>query len=114
MAVRMSVPSLLWPVVIPLHPSVRPTGCPTSAQGNESERPLYTVLEQRAAPIAPGTLLGTDHVYVIPGQEKGGAAGGAPGAAQLRKGIPGGAKWVGHPSSPAGSCAAEPSQPLFL
>lgn len=30
-------------------------------------RPLYQVLEQKAVPIAPGTIMGTDHVYVIPG-----------------------------------------------
>jgi hypothetical protein len=58
---------------------------PTCLQGNESaepQRPLYTVLEQRAAPLAPGTLLGTDHVYVIPGTQTAekGAGGGAGGA----------------------------------
>jgi len=31
---------------------------------------LYQVLEQKQAPLAPGTLLGTDHVYVMPGQQQ--------------------------------------------
>uniref|UniRef100_A0A7S0RWY4 PSP proline-rich domain-containing protein n=1 Tax=Chlamydomonas leiostraca TaxID=1034604 RepID=A0A7S0RWY4_9CHLO len=41
-------------------------------KGAESSEPrqLYQVLEQKAAPIGQATLLGTDHVYVIPGQEK--------------------------------------------
>lgn len=41
-------------------------------KGAESSEPrqLYQVLEQKAAPIGQTTLLGTDHVYVIPGQEK--------------------------------------------
>ncbi len=27
-------------------------------------------MEQRQVPIAPGVLMGTDHVYVVPGAEK--------------------------------------------
>ncbi|KAF5840669.1 hypothetical protein DUNSADRAFT_15912 [Dunaliella salina] len=56
-------------------------------KGHETEQPqLYQVLEQRQAPLAPGTLLGTDHVYVLPGQQKkGGVVSSVPG----RPGAPG-------------------------
>jgi len=55
-----------------------------SVAGTESAMApqLYTVLEQRKAAVAQGTLMGTEHVYVIPGQEqkkkKPGVPGGAP------------------------------------
>jgi splicing factor 3B subunit 2 len=35
-------------------------------------QPLYRVLETRKAEVGSGTLLGTDHVYVVPGAEGGG------------------------------------------
>mmetsp|Transcript_20111 Transcript_20111/g.34621 ORF Transcript_20111/g.34621 Transcript_20111/m.34621 type:complete len:627 (-) Transcript_20111:353-2233(-) len=40
-------------------------------KGNESNEPrqLYQVLEQKAVPIGQNTLLGTDHIYVMPGAE---------------------------------------------
>jgi splicing factor 3B subunit 2 len=31
---------------------------------------LFTVLEQRKAAVGQSTLMGTEHVYVIPGQEQ--------------------------------------------
>lgn len=37
------------------------------------------VLEQKAAPIGQNTILGTDHIYVMPGAE----------GAKGKKGIPG-------------------------
>lgn len=60
-------------------------------KGAESSepRPLYTVLEQRAAPIGQGTLLGTDHVYVIPGGDKKKAAGRCVGVCGLGMGLVG-------------------------
>lgn len=42
-------------------------------QRKEPERPLYQVLEEKEERIAPGTLLGTTHTYVIGTQEKPGA-----------------------------------------
>lgn len=32
-------------------------------------RQLYTVLEQKQANVGAGTLMGSDHTYVIPGKE---------------------------------------------
>lgn len=41
-------------------------------KGSETSEPrqLYTVLEQKQVPIAQGSLLTTDHVYVLPDQKK--------------------------------------------
>lgn len=35
------------------------------------DRPLYQVLEQQAATIQQGQLMGTDHTYVIPPADTG-------------------------------------------
>ncbi|KAG2445639.1 hypothetical protein HXX76_000249 [Chlamydomonas incerta] len=43
----------------------------------EGPRQLYTVLEQKQVSVGTGGIMGTDHVYVIPGGDK--AAGGAAG-----------------------------------
>lgn len=40
---------------------------------------LYTVLEQRKASALGAGLMGTDHVYVMPGQEGATTVGGVPG-----------------------------------
>lgn len=57
-------------------PAARCCACvsvPTQAGTESAQAPqLYTVLEQRKASVGAG-LMGTDHVYVLPGQE--GAAG---------------------------------------
>ncbi|PKI40126.1 hypothetical protein CRG98_039498 [Punica granatum] len=64
--------------------SSTPTGVETpdvidlrKQQRKEADRPLYTVLEEKEEKIAPGTLLGTAHTYVVnPGagaQDKTGA-----------------------------------------
>ncbi|XP_047313417.1 splicing factor 3B subunit 2-like isoform X2 [Impatiens glandulifera] len=52
--------------------SSTPTGVETpdvidlrKQQRKEPEKPLYQVLEEKEAPVAPGTLLGTTHTYVI-------------------------------------------------
>ncbi|KAL3741859.1 hypothetical protein ACJRO7_017347 [Eucalyptus globulus] len=52
--------------------SSTPTGVETpdvidlrKQQRKEADRPLYTVLEQKEEKIAPGTLLGTAHTYVV-------------------------------------------------
>ncbi|THU44288.1 hypothetical protein C4D60_Mb02t05820 [Musa balbisiana] len=42
-------------------------------QRKEPEKPLYQVLEEKEERIAPGTLLGTAHTYVLGAQEKTGA-----------------------------------------
>ena len=47
--------------------------CAWQAQGNESEQPrqLYQVLEQKQVSVGATSIMGTDHVYVIPGGEAG-------------------------------------------
>ncbi|KAI6703794.1 hypothetical protein NL676_012930 [Syzygium grande] len=52
--------------------SSTPTGVETpdvidlrKQQRKEADRPLYTVLEEKEEKIAPGTLLGTSHTYVV-------------------------------------------------
>ena len=52
--------------------SSTPTGVETpdvidlrKQQRKEPERPLYQVLEEKEEKIAPGTLLGTTHTYVV-------------------------------------------------
>jgi hypothetical protein len=70
-------------------------------KGQESQQPpppLYTVLEQRQAPLAPGSLLGTDHVYVMPGQA--GKPGGMPRCVLLLAGLRP-RSWVRLPACPA-------------
>ncbi|CAD5193051.1 unnamed protein product, partial [Musa acuminata subsp. malaccensis] len=60
--------------------SSTPTGVETpdvidlrKQQRKEPEKPLYQVLEEKEERIAPGTLLGTGHTYVLGAQEKMGA-----------------------------------------
>ncbi|XP_078427418.1 proline-rich spliceosome-associated (PSP) family protein [Wolffia australiana] len=60
--------------------SSTPTGVETpdvidlrKQQRKEPEKPLYQVLEEKEERIAPGTLLGTTHTYVIGSQDKSGA-----------------------------------------
>ncbi|XP_073225537.1 uncharacterized protein [Cicer arietinum] len=62
--------------------SSTPTGVETpdvidlrKQQRKEPERPLYQVLEEKEEKLAPGTLLGTTHTYVVGTgtQEKSGA-----------------------------------------
>ncbi|URD90061.1 hypothetical protein MUK42_27055 [Musa troglodytarum] len=57
--------------------SSTPTGVETpdvidlrKQQRKEPEKPLYQVLEEKEERIAPGTLLGTAHTYVLGAQEK--------------------------------------------
>ena len=37
--------------------------------GTPADRPLYQVLEQRAAGVGAGALMGSDHTYVLPAGE---------------------------------------------
>lgn len=37
--------------------------------GSEGPKQLYTVLEQQRAAVGQGALMGSDHTYVIPGQQ---------------------------------------------
>ncbi|WOK94844.1 splicing factor 3B subunit 2-like [Canna indica] len=57
--------------------SSTPTGVETpdvidlrKQQRKEPEKPLYQVLEEKEEKIAPGTLLGTTHTYVLGAQDK--------------------------------------------
>ena len=38
--------------------------------GPGGERALYQVLEQQAAAVGKGALMGSDHTYVLPGEGK--------------------------------------------
>ena len=38
---------------------------------SEGPRQLYTVLEQQKASVGAGTLMGSEHTYVIPGTQQG-------------------------------------------
>ena len=39
---------------------------PLTCAGTPANAPLYQVLEQRAAGVGTGTLMGSDHTYVLP------------------------------------------------
>jgi len=55
------------------------------ASDSEQPKQLYQVLEQKQASVGAGTILGTDHVYVIPGSSAADGADGAKKAAAAKK-----------------------------
>lgn len=37
---------------------------------DRTQKQLYTVLEQKATTVGQGTLMGSDHIYVLPGEKE--------------------------------------------
>lgn len=53
------------------------------AAETSGEQRLYTVLEQKQAPVAANQIMGSDHVYVLPDADKGKKRAGGPGDVEV-------------------------------